>query len=248
MQLRPHDSDKEKKMKAQLIFGLVMAILIPGAYGETMGVAVDGTCEAGSCPATGIPFNSTDTLPFDFTFALPDGDTYLIYGSFTGTNDGDGGGSNTYGFEVVYEGNPGGGPSAADTITVQRDAAFQASLDSIDFFTSFIGAFSPGIGAASSASTCFDGSFGCLGPAVSPGSFDEDSSPFSIANTAGVFDDNKTFVSNFGAGSPVGSYIVWGQTDALPAPSAPEPASFAMLALGIGGIVIGRRARSRVSR
>jgi hypothetical protein len=227
-------------MKAQLILGLVMATSIPFAYGDSMGVAVNGTCEAGSCPATEIPFNSTDTLPFDFTFGLPDGDSYLVYGSFTGTNNSDGEGSNVYAFEVVYEGNAVGGPSAADTITVQRDAALQASLGSVDFFTSLVGAFSAGIAASSSVSSCFDGSFGCLGPAVPPRSFDENSSPFPVVNTAGVFEDDKTFTNNFGAGSPVGSYIVWGQTTALP--PAPEPASFVLLVLGLGGVFIGRRA------
>jgi hypothetical protein len=181
---------RRKKMKMQLIFGFVIAMSIPVAYGDSIGVAVNGTCEAGSCPAAPIPFNSTETLPFDFTFALPDGDTYLIYGSFTGTNNSDGGGSNVYGFEVVYEGNGIGGPSEADTITVQRDAAFQASISSADFVTRFIGAFSPGIAASSSASTCFDGTLACLGPAVPPGSFDQ-TSTFSISNTDGVLMTTK---------------------------------------------------------
>jgi hypothetical protein len=190
-----------------------------------------------------LPFNSTETLPFDFTFALPNGDMYLTYGSFTDNNNGDGSGANNaYAFQVTYEGNASGGPSSADTITVQRDASFQASIGSVDFFTTLVGAFSPGIAASSSASTCFGGTLACLGPVMPPGSFNQSSSLFVVSNVSGAFVDNKTFTNNFGAGSPVGSYIVWGQTTPIPAPT-PEPASIALLALGLGGILIARRAR-----
>jgi hypothetical protein len=203
-----------------------------------IGVGVNGTCEVGSCTPTPIPFNSTESLPFDFTFALPDGDMYLIYGAFTGTNDSNGAGSyNTYAFEVTYEGNATGGPSAADTITVQRDAAFQTSIGSADFYTTFVGAFSPGIAASSSASTCFDGILACLGPAAPPGSFHQNSATYPLTEVNGTFLDDKTFTSNFGAGSPVGSYIVWGQTVPVPVPT-PEPLSLGLLALGLGGIIV----------
>jgi hypothetical protein len=89
----------------------------------------------------------------DFSFTLPDGDSYLVYGSLTSTNASNGAESNTYDFQITYEGNSTGGPSAADTITVERYAAFQASLSSQSFYTSFIGAFSSGIVASRSASS-----------------------------------------------------------------------------------------------
>lgn len=57
--------------------------------------------------------------------------------------------------------------------------------------------------------------------------------------------DDKTFVNNFGAGSPVGSFIVWGQTTAI-VPPTPEPASVGLLALGLGAIIL--RARSSAPR
>ncbi len=216
------------------------------ANAATMGISVNGTCEVGNCSGPPLPFNATETLPFDFTFTLPDSDTYLIYGSFTHVNDGDGAGMyNTYAFQVTYEGNSSGGPSAADTITILRTASTEASAGLFEGYTTFIGAFSPGIAASSSASTCFGGTLACVGPAVPPGSFNQDSSLFFIGNVDGTFVDSKTFVNNFGAGSPVGSFIVWGQTTAIPAPSpsAPEPASVGLAVLGLGGVLFARRVR-----
>jgi hypothetical protein len=169
----PKKSISKARLTPLAIAFLVFVAFAAALNASSIGVAVNGVCEAGSCPPTSIPFNSTQTLPFNFTFGLPDGDTYLIYGSFTGTDNSNGSGaSNAYDFQVTYEGNAIGGPSAADTITVQRDADFQTSISSADFVTTLLGAFSPGIAASSSASTCFGGTLACLGPATPPGSFD----------------------------------------------------------------------------
>ncbi len=86
---------------------------------SSIGVAVNGTCEEGSCPATALAFNSTDTLPMNFTTTLSDGDTYLIDGSFETVNNSNGSGfSNTKLFQVTYEGNTTGGASGADSVNV----------------------------------------------------------------------------------------------------------------------------------
>jgi hypothetical protein len=240
-------SNREKKMKTKLIFGFVMAMSISAAYGDSLGVAANGTCEVGSCPAVPLALNSSGALSVDFSVTLPDGDEYLINGSFSGadTDNGDGFSANHL-FQITYEGNATGGPSAADTITVEAFYGFDTTLASVDASRDVLGAFGPTIAASSSASSCLNGTLGCVGPLKPPASFDVGTSGFVLDASAGTFLWDPTYTNNFGAGSPVGSYIVWGQTAALPPPPAPEPASFVMLALGLGGIFIGRRAhRSR---
>jgi hypothetical protein len=231
-------------------FVLLVSLFAPAVAlnAGDIGFAVNGTCKAGNCPATPIPFNSTETLPFDVSVTLEDGDTYLINGSFTGTDNSNGAGSGSYAFQVTYEGNGSGRPSAADTITVTRDEELQASLSSQAFFTTMIGAFGPGIAASSSVSSCLDGTIGCLGPLGPPSSFNRDSNAFVLSKTNGAFDLNKDFVSSFGAGSAVGSYVVWGQTTPIAPPNTiPEPNVLGQFALGLSGVIVGVVRRVRKS-
>jgi hypothetical protein len=206
---------------------------------SSIGIVVGSTCEAGTCPPSALAFGSSETLPVDFTITLPDSDTYSIDGSFTDTINSTGSRfSLDYPFQITYEGNATGGSSAADTVTVLADYAFQAAYSTASATSDLIGAFGPTIAASSSASDCVNGAH-CLGPTEPPGSFDLTNN-FSLSATGDEFIWDFALTSDFGAGSPVGSYIVWGQTTSITSPT-PEPAYLGLLAVGFGGIVIARR-------
>jgi hypothetical protein len=230
-----------------ILFSIVFLLALNmNASAASIGVSVSGTCEAGSCPPTALAFNGTDDLPVDFTVTLANGDTYLVNGSFTITNNSNGGGFTAgHLFQVTYEGNPTGGLSAADTVTVQQLDSFQTVAPSVTFDRDVVGAFSANIAASSSATSCVNGNLGCVGPVVPPGSFSETTS-FPLNSSGGVFSFDPAFTTNFGAGSPVGSFIVWGQTAPIPPPSGtPEPASLGLGALGLGAIITLRARRSQ---
>ena len=196
-----------------------------------IGVTVNGTCVAGSCPAgTTIPSNTSDSVSVNSTVTLADGDTYRIYGSFTGSN-GVGTFSTNHDFEFMYEGNAGGGASAADSITVDAFYLFQGS-GTDTFNRDVVGAFGPTIAASSSASSCVNTTLGCIGTVTPPGSFGRTTS-FPLTSSFDTFTFDPSFVSSFGAGSAVGSYIVWGQTTALPAPAVPEPTSLSLFGVAL---------------
>jgi hypothetical protein len=179
----------------------------------------------------------------NFGVTLADGDEYIINGTFTGSNDGTGAGFlANHDFRVTYAGNANGGPSAADTVVVEGFYSFQTALASVGEGRGVIGSFGPTIAATSSASSCVNGAVACLGAFAPPGSFEQFSGAFTVNSAGGAFAYDPTFTSNFGAGSAVGSYILWGQTTAaptLPTPtSTPEPASAGLIALGVAGIFV----------
>jgi hypothetical protein len=184
-----------------------------------LGMAVDGVCRAGtSCPAVPLPYNASGTLSETLTHTLSNGDKYLINGSWTAENNSNG---SNLGFEaiyqVTYEGNAAGGASAADTITVDWYSAFQTPYSLIGLKLYFDGAFSHNVSPSNSVAECINGPGSCAGPVMPPGSFYQ--TPYYSQNSSnGVWSVDATYTFNFGANSPVGSYIVIGQTTALHSP------------------------------
>ena len=189
------------------------------AANNYFGIKVNNTCYAGtSCPAIPLPYNTSTTLPVTFDLRMPNGDKYLINGSSWGSNNSNGGyipGGAT--FQVTYEGNKAGTSSRKDTITVDWYLAFESEYGSCNCGEGLAGAFSPTIAASSSAGECVNGA-ACLGPVTPPGDFSK-STTYSIGNTNGAFYIDSEFTIVFGAGSPAGSYIVFGQDTPLLAPT-----------------------------
>ncbi|HZQ52574.1 MAG TPA: PEP-CTERM sorting domain-containing protein [Bryobacteraceae bacterium] len=232
----------------RLFFLSVVVLTFAAAVSAApIGVTVNGACVAGSCPPSVLAIGGTDTQNFDYTLTLANNDVYRVFGNFSATNSsGAVAGAVNHAFEVLYEGNGSGGASAAaDTITVEGLYTLATGLTSELGFRSVIGSFGGGISGASSGSSCLADGMGCVS-VHAPGAFSVDSSEFTAYSSSGVFDYNPYFTSDFAAGSPAGSYIVWGQDTPLapPPPTTPEPGSVALLAVGLGVIcVIGKRIR-----
>jgi len=221
-----------------------LSLLSPPLRASDIGMSVNGVCYAGSCPADSLAFSGSDTLPFDVNYTLNNGDMFNILGSFSDSENS--GGTEDfalYDFQVTYEGNGQGGPSQADAITVGQYVTFGTVLSSGTFGVIQDGAFGPGLDPSSSASSCVNVSLGCTVPAYPPGTFYLTNS-FSPESVDGTFVYNQSFTSNFGAGSAVGSYIVWGQDTAF----APEPVTAVLFLAGFTGILLLRSWCLRAAR
>ncbi|MGA2133501.1 MAG: hypothetical protein ABSH50_14500 [Bryobacteraceae bacterium] len=200
----------------RLLFGI--ALCASGASAANIGFQVNGNCLDGSCPSQPLGFSSTASLPLANTVTLANGDVYSITGTLSCANNSNGSLVNVYYlFLVTYRGNAGAscpageicgtGPSQADTLTMDLISAFQTNASSGDFVEILEGTFGSTVAASSSAQICTVGNI-CTPTTNPPGSFDVSASfPQPPSNGAFYFDFTTTAV--FGAGSPVGSYILF---------------------------------------
>jgi hypothetical protein len=203
-------------------FACFLAFAAGSTANNYFGVSVDTKCLKGaSCPGTPLPYNTTNTLPVTFDFALPNGDKYLVNGTGWGSNNCCG----TYVpfgalFQITYEGNSLGSPSAADTITIDWYGAFlvdQFSYCNCTF--NLAGAFGPGMAASSSVTGCLNGAPNCQGPEIPPGSFNHGAVTYVVNVIGGTYHFDVSYTFKFGAGSAVGSYVVINQDTPLLAPT-----------------------------
>lgn len=183
------------------------------AQAADLGFAVNGTCLMGSCPAEGLAFNSTAILPIANTITLPNGDVYSITGNLTSINNSTGG---TFGlsevFQVIFLGNGSGGASQADTLSIDVLSGFQSNFGTGNFTDGLAGSFSSNIAGSSTVETCVGppSTSSCSATASPTAPFDL-TVQFAQAPSGGAFSFDYTDIVTFGAGSPAGSYVLFGQ-------------------------------------
>jgi uncharacterized protein (TIGR03437 family) len=196
------------------VFCLICAALtVPVGYSQYIGLGVNGACAGGSCPAQPLAAGATVTMPIATTLNLANGDTYTITGTIT-TGNPSGGPSLVDSIQVIYAGNSKGGVALGDKITLDLYAAYQTTIATGDFEATTSGTFGPGVPLGSLAQLCIASS--CSAAANSPGSFSL-TAPFSLAASAGGFYWDITLSVAFGAGLPVGSYVLF-SNPAMPVP------------------------------
>ncbi len=187
----------------------LMALCGAGAYSADLGFQVNGNCLIGSCPATQLPEDGAATLSIANTVTLANGDVYSITGTMAAQDNSSG---STFGlipvFQVVYLGNGSGGASQADMLTIDLFSAFQSNFGTGVFTDGMAGAFSTNIASTSSVQTCVQTA--CSSTAGPPSPFNL-TVQFSEAPSSGGFSFDYTDIAFFGAGSPAGSYILFGQ-------------------------------------
>jgi len=213
------------------------------------GIQVNGTCDTGVCDFTNpAPFNTNSTQTVSLSVTLGDGDMFAITGSLGVQNNSNGSLVNTSTvYQVTYLGDGNGGTSQADTISVNSFLATATALSGGNFDAGAVGFLGAGLGAGSSAQFSGVGN-GLNGPALSPqvtapGPFDADYD-YPMAASGGDFKFEMSSISIFGAGSAVGSAMVFGAETAPVPVTTPEPAS---IGLFVGALVVlsGLRRRTR---
>jgi hypothetical protein len=240
-------------MVSRLVAGASFAALVcaglfaqaSSARADPIGFALDGTCEAGTCPATPLAIGSSATLPVSVITTLPDGDVFAISSdpSFPLQSSNTGTIGYVSPFSIEYLGDGHGGTSQADALTadVYRSWA-TTSAGPVIFNTNHSAIFSSTIGSGSMVSavdTSNGSTLANYGTVSSPGPFSETRS-YAVAPSAGALPLDFTFSSTFASGSLPGSYITWNGASAPPPPlppSAPLPALPSPCAAAVDGAV-----------
>ncbi len=184
---------------------------------QSLGAAVDGVCYEGNCAPVPLPIAGSELLELSFTYTLPNGDIYFVSGPFSASSDSVGTTLHENDiYQITYEGNTANATqaSAADTLTIDLYESYQTPTTSANYTDDQIGAFSPNIAPNSFTSVCWNVT-NCFPPVSPPGSFDQ-LGTFLNTSVNGAMNFDETYTLFFGQGSPVGSFIVIGQTDVIP--------------------------------
>ena len=208
---------------------LALAVVSPSVgQAETLsffGLGVNGGCEAGLCPPTGVQTDGVATTSFKVSVPSINGDQFEIWSpAVTMTSRAPCFGEIQGPFTVQYLGNSTGTSSGTDTITVDYFYNFSCALSSVDNSTlGNVGTFSPGMAQTSSetASLTLDGVTVTSGPFSGPEfpigkSFDQTIQTGPHPVFGGIEATHFRFTIVFGAGSEIGSYFHFGSTQSPP--------------------------------
>lgn len=229
--------------KGLVLTAIVMAAGAAHATSSDLGIALDGSCVAGTCNNPTVATDPTETLSYSQEIKLADGDVYGVAVQLSRTLSPLTG--QRY-IKVEYLGNDLTGTltqmaSGPDTLTLDMIRAWPTA--SGNFTTDMGGSLSAGLADGSSLSvkigdptthqTVADyGSFSTSGPFSETLKYQ-----LAVNNGTGISDARATFA--FANGSQVGSYFVMG------AP-IPEPGTWALMILGIPAVAwASRRKRPR---
>ncbi len=204
------------RMRNELLVAVMASASAGMLQAQSLGAAVDGVCYEGNCTPTPLPIAGSELLELSFTYTLPNGDIYFISGPFSGSSDAIGTTLHENDvYQATYEGNVAGAtlPSAADTLTIDLYESYATPTTSANYTSDQIGSFSANVAPNSSAAVCWNVT-NCYSPVSPPGSFDM-TGIFPNTSVDGAMNFDETYTLFFGAGSPVGSFIVIGETSPI---------------------------------
>lgn len=215
-----------------------LTISMPARAATELGIALNGACVAGACPAAGPVSNDTVSLSYSGTLTLADGDVYRAVVALTES------GAPLLGdryIQMTYQGHQGDSgvqplpTTQNDVINVDIFRAW-AATSKIGISEVLTGTFADGIAATSSLSASMtDLETGNI--VADFGRFDASSAVFAQALKFQLVSDGATALSKgsyelvFGAGSKVRASLTVGRP-----PTVPEPGTMALYLLGLVGL------------
>ena len=221
---------KSKLLTLLSLTAIAICLAPMSASADTLGLSVNGTCDVGSCPPSGLGFNSSATLPVSVDVTLADSDVFRIVGTLSASNGATVNNGWAQVYSVQYLSGP-NGVSQQDTLNIATLFGFQSTPGVQQSSSGFdSGSFSSGLGSGTSVTI----SLSADGQLVSSiGTFTNSFSVSGISETwtpSGTsFVLNEEFDATFGRGSAPGSFLAF---NGAPAP-VPGPAA----GVGLPGLV-----------
>jgi hypothetical protein len=194
-----------------VVIGYTAMLAVPRAQADPISFVLDGKLEAGTDPTTPLPIGASASLPVSFVTRLPDGDKYEFFGLITGRNTGGANFGAEEPFVIKYVGNDRGGvqtdslSEGPDTLTVHVYHAWQSRISTFNTTVGTRATLShTALGSSAEETLNLGGQTTTFGPFSATVS--EQLKSYTATISDPVIEDD-TYVTTFGAGSPVGAFI-----------------------------------------